>query len=194
MYCNDHEHQIALKKAHELYNRDLVHFALRLTGNLDDANQIVADAFNKAYDEKMDLSEESNIRGFLYGTVKFRGIDLLRERKRRKKSIQEFFYAQRNQVDTSDYDLIEAETEMAKKISRMKDAIRKLPEKQRNVIIAIFEEGRSVKEYAESEGVAYSTVINNKNKGLQQLRKMLGDSSIHLLLILCYLSRDHFRN
>lgn len=194
MYYDDHEHQAALRKAHELYNKDLVHFALRLTGNRDDANQIVADAFKKAYDKNMDLGEKSGIERFLRRRVRFRSIDLLRKRKTRRERMQKFFYAKGNEVDTPHYDLIPVETEMAKKISRMKEAIRKLPEKQRNVIIAIFEEGRSVKEYAESEGVAYSTACNNKNKGIQRLRKMLGNSSIHLLLILCYLSRDHFRN
>lgn len=193
MYYNDQEHEVALRKVFNRYNPALIDLARRLTGNLDEANEIVTDAFKKVYDKNMDLSEESHIGRLLRRTVRLRCYDLLRRRKTRRKKMMGFSYVQGSPVDASDYDLVQSETEMAEKLDRIKEVLHQLPEKRRNAINAILMEGRSVEEYAESEGVAISTVYNNKNKGLEQLREMLGDSSITLLLIFCYLYQD-FRN
>ena len=89
-------------------------------------------------------------------------------------------------VNDAGYDLCteseeEAEDE-GEKIVRLREKMKELPEKQREVLTLCFMQGKSYQEVADGLGVSVNTVKTHIKRGLKFLRDELQDDALLLLL------------
>lgn len=75
----------------------------------------------------------------------------------------------------------EAEDE-GEKIVRLREKMKELPEKQREVLTLCFMQGKSYQEVADGLGVSVNTVKTHIKRGLKFLRDELQDDALLLLL------------
>lgn len=68
------------------------------------------------------------------------------------------------------------------KIVRLREKMKELPEKQREVLTLCFMQGKSYQEVADGLGVSVNTVKTHIKRGLKFLRDELQDDALLLLL------------
>ena len=163
------------------YYLPLTYFAQGFLKTRDAAEDVVEDSFIKLWERRSLLESTAAIRAYLYTTVRNACIDLLRREKRKVIYLHE---AART-ADTEEvpvlHRMIAAET-----MHRLYAAIDTLPPKCRRVFEMFYMEEKSLNEIAEELGIAVTTVISQKKRALELLRKKLPSRSLILLLCLLH--------
>lgn len=157
----------------------LLFFARRLVDHSGVAEEIVQDVLFRLWQKKKDFDSYEKVKAFLYISVRNACLDALT--RERRKLARETTYADQQSVIAESYDeaLIQAEFFLL-----IREAINRLPKMCRNVMLLLFEEGKSPKEIAQQLNVSISTVNNHKARGIDLLRKNLSKSQWRLLLLL----------
>lgn len=157
----------ALAHVFELHNRSLCYFAERLTGDRQEAEDIVADAFMKLWNKRADFENLQNIKAFLYIATRNACFDFLKHRRRSNSSHDEILYLSQENDDALLHTMIE--TELLQKIY---GEIERLPGKCRT-IFKLFLEGKSTQEIADQLNISRQNVLNQKARAIQLLRIFL---------------------
>lgn len=158
---------LAFRYEFERLYRPLGMFALRYTGSVEDAEDVVQEAFIKAWSVVEANGEIDNFKSYIYRTVRNGCIDLLRSR-REYVTIDEAAEVPIEEIDTSEID------------ARIWSAIDSLPPKCRKVFLMSKRDGLSGAEIADSLGVSLKTVKNQMTKALARLREELGENYLSL--------------
>lgn len=150
------------------YHSRLCFYCYRIIGNNDSVKEIVHDVFINIWINRKKWQPQSSIKAYLYKAVKNRSINYLKQQRLSLKSnlqIEEIeIHSQNNPASILD----------AKEISEAyKYAVDKLPEKSRQIVILIKENGLSYKEAAEIQNISVKTVETQMRLSFQKLRKML---------------------
>ncbi|MDE7376308.1 MAG: sigma-70 family RNA polymerase sigma factor, partial [Muribaculaceae bacterium] len=135
-------------------------YALRIVGDADDAEDVVGEAFARAWQAIEGGVEIENFKAFMYRCVRNECISFLRSR-REHAALDEVPEVCDETVDTSARDA---------KIWRAVDA---LPEKCREVFLMSKRDGLSQEEIAEELGISIKTVKNQMTKAFSRLRDAL---------------------
>lgn len=135
-------------------------YALRMVGDADDAEDIVSEAFMKAWQAVTSGRVIADFKSYMYGSVRNECISFLRSRKPtdRLESVPE---VDDEAVDTSDRD------------ARVWRAIDELPERCRRVFLMSKRDGLSNDEIAEDLNLSVKTVKNQMTKAYSRLRGTL---------------------
>lgn len=155
------------------------YYARKLLKNDTDAEDIAIDSFRKLWDGRTGFTEEHSIRKFLYVTTYHACLNFLRDKKH-----------------TTDISLLEQEINTghhyirAEVMDDIRRQIENLPPACRNVFHLRFYEGLSRAEVAEALDISPSTVDSHTQKALQQLKKVLSDKTMQLLLLYLF-ARDN---
>ena len=163
------------------YLDQLYSAALRYTRNPTDAEDLVQEAFTKAYAAFHQYREGTNLRAWLYRILGNTYINAYRKRQRRPDEVSA-------DVTTPDgefslYDRISettakaAEVEVLERLTddEIKDALAALPEQFRMAVYLADVEGFSYAEIAEIMGSPIGTVMSRLHRGRAALQKALYD-------------------
>lgn len=155
----------AYYRLYKLYARAMFNVSYRITGNDDDAEDAVQDAFVSAFRNLDAYRGDATFGAWLKRIVVNRSINLLR--KRRHELIP----------DSEDWDVAEPEEEESYKegltVERVKAAIEELPDGYRAVLSLYLLEGYDHQEIAEILGVTESTSKSQLNRAKRRLKEKL---------------------
>lgn len=135
-------------------------YALRVVGDADDAEDVVEEAFARAWQAIEEGVEIANFKAFMFKCVRNECVGFLRAR-REYAALEDVPEVCDETVDTSVRDA---------KIWRAVDA---LPEKCREVFLMSKRDGLSQEEIAEELGISVKTVKNQMTKAFSRLREAL---------------------
>jgi len=145
-------------------------FALRLTSNSHDAEDVVQDVFMSIWKSKPVFKNELAFKAYIYLSTRNKCFDLLKK----KKPVYE---TSDNLIDSPD----ELDYLLKEEVYRLLDrAVEKLPPQTRSVI-TLSMKGNSIKEIAEILNVSVNTVKTLKTRAYRYLKEVYGDSFVILI-------------
>ncbi|RFS19962.1 RNA polymerase sigma-70 factor [Chitinophaga silvatica] len=156
--------------------RPLVFFAQQLLTTIGGAEDIVKDSFVKLWQKRIDFDHHKSIKGFLYTTTRNACINLLRHEKVKDTYQKEMVYLD----DQKGEERILQQMIHSELLQSIHREIEKLPEKRRQVLQMIFQEGLKLEEIAEILGISVFTVKEHRAKALAQLRLKFSDYQLAL--------------
>ena len=137
-------------------------YALRIVDAADVAEDLVQNAFMKAWQNVEAGQDLDSFKGYMYRVVRNECISFLRQR-REIVGLDEVPEVSDETVDTSQRD------------ARIWKAIDELPERCREVFLLSKHDGLSKEEIAEELGISIKTVKNQMTKAFSRLREALSD-------------------
>lgn len=170
---NEHE---GYKELFDHYYRPLVAYAMNYCDSLTQAEDVVQDLFVGIWDKKQHLTFEAQIGPYLYRAVKNNVFKLLKNNKN-------VFLDQveNNLVLLYDDDYID-EQNLEKRKKKLYAEMDSLPEKGKEVFVAIVFEERSYKDIAASMNISVNTVKTHYARALKQLRSSVDNIILFLML------------
>jgi RNA polymerase sigma-70 factor (ECF subfamily) len=154
--------------------------ALRMTRNPTDAQDLVQDAYMKAYQAFGSYRPGTNLKAWMYRILTNTYINQYRKAQRRPKETSDEEVTDWQLADVASHDstgLQSAEIEALKRIpdQRIQDALMELSDDYRMVVYYADVEGLPYKEIAEIMGTPIGTVMSRLHRGRKQLRAKLKD-------------------
>lgn len=167
------ECKLGSKKAHyelyKLYSKAMLNTAFRIVDNLDEAQDVLQEAFLDAFARIKDFRQETTFGLWLKQIVVHRCINLLRKRKMDLVDISEEQIENLADEDTADDD------ELHYKVAQVKDAIKLLPEGYRLVLSLYLLEGYDHEEIGQvlniNENTSRTQFLRAKRKLIEILRQ-----------------------
>lgn len=155
-------------------------YAAYYTHNDATAQEIVADAFVKTWQQRNQLSSAGSIRAYLYTIVRHDAIKWYQKEHRVTRLLRNGQEENTEAVDDNAFDAI-VRSEVARYLHH---ALNILPPKCRKIFQLLYIEGKSIPEIADQLKVAQSTVRAQKLLGLDALRRKI---IFPYLLMICWL-------
>ncbi|WP_162819719.1 RNA polymerase sigma factor [Kordia sp. SMS9] len=161
--CQQHNLK-AQMQVYQQYKNMLYNTSFRIVKNQHDAQDVVHDAFMKAFQNISKLEKDLNLGAWLKRIVINCSLDFLRKKKKLGwlQDVTEFL---EEEEDTNAYEDISFQIEEVKK------ALNGLKEKYRIIIVLYLIEDYSHKEIAQQLGVNESTVRNQYRRGKRLLQQ-----------------------
>lgn len=150
------------------YYRALCVFALRFLNSFEDAEDVVQEVFVNFWEKKKGCEFSGSLRSFLFGAVNKAALYHLRNSDR---MVFEGLETHLNQL--MEEEMPESDEDIALRKQKLFREIEALPEKCREVFVAIVLENLSYKEVAEKLNVSVNTVKTHYSRALKQLREHL---------------------
>ncbi|SDR69120.1 RNA polymerase, sigma subunit, ECF family [Brevibacterium sandarakinum] len=162
------------------YLNQLYAAALRMTRNPADAEDLVQEAYAKAYAAFHQYKPGTNLKAWLYRILTNTFINNYRKKQRQplehgSEDIEDWQIAQAASHSSSGGRSAELEALDHLPDSDVKDALSELPEDFRMVVYYADVEGLPYKEIAEIMDTPIGTVMSRLHRGRRQLRDMLAD-------------------
>jgi RNA polymerase sigma-70 factor, ECF subfamily len=153
--------------------------AMRLTRNPSDAEDLLQEAYLRAYRGFASFEEGTNLRAWLYRILTNAYINTYRKRQREPQTISSddapewYLYDQLAESGAEP----SAETEVLESLpdEEVQDALGELPEQFRIAVLLADVEGFSYKEIAEILDIPIGTVMSRLHRGRRALEKRLWD-------------------
>lgn len=165
----------ALQYVDQLYSA-----AMRMTRNPQDAEDLVQEAYTKAYSAFHQYKPGTNLKAWLYRILTNTYINIYRKRQRQPQqantdTVEDWQMAQAAQHTSSG--LRSAETEALDHLpdNDVKYALQQIPEEFRLAVYFSDVEGFAYKEIAEILNIPIGTVMSRLHRGRKLLRGLLGD-------------------
>jgi RNA polymerase sigma-70 factor (ECF subfamily) len=155
-----------IKRALEQYESPLIHYALRLTGNLDRARDVVQDTFLKLCRQPHG-SFDGNLARWLFTVCRNGAFDL--QRKERRMTTAAELSEQRSTMEQSPEVTVIAR-DSADRVFRMLD---QLPDNQQEVVRLKFQNEMTYQEIAEVTGLSVTNVGFLLHTAIKRLRELL---------------------
>ncbi|MFC0582552.1 sigma-70 family RNA polymerase sigma factor [Micrococcoides hystricis] len=154
--------------------------AMRMTRNPQDAEDLVQEAYTKAYSAFHQYKPGTNLKAWLYRILTNTYINIYRKAQRQPQqtqtdTVEDWQMAQA--AEHSPTGLRSAEAEALDRLpdSDIKDALAQIPEEFRLAVYFSDVEGFSYKEVAQILDVPIGTVMSRLHRGRKQLRELLAD-------------------
>jgi RNA polymerase sigma-70 factor (ECF subfamily) len=160
--------QSALDQLLQRYKRSLYAFALRLVQRPSVADDVFQETFLRVYRKRKSFQKGARFRPWLFQIC----LNLCRDYHRKAKRRQEVELSE-ELVGHDPRPGPEERAQKAAEARRVQDAISRLPEKHRAVLILTQYEGLSQQEAAAALGIPEGTVKSRKFKAIRALAKLL---------------------
>lgn len=166
-------------------------FAKKLTGSHEEAEDITLYTFQKLFNICNQFNTETNIKAFLYITVRNNGLNYLKAQKRHQQKQRLFAESMKDDI------LLQYEYEIKDELlDTIHQAIESLPEECRKIFKLLYYNDMKPAEIADMLRISVSTVYNQKSRAIQTLRFLLQDHSMAiawLINTIAYLQNDILR-
>lgn len=162
------------------YNSVMFGYALSLTKDYEQAQDIMQNVFLNVWVKRNKLSPDIEIRSYLFKSVYHNFIDLYRKEKKQselEKLYHEMLFNYINSISDS---------YLEKKISVLKKEILNLPEKSKEIFLLSKQKGLTNEEIADILKISIKTVEYHITRCYKILRHKIGEK-IKLLLFICFL-------
>jgi RNA polymerase sigma factor (sigma-70 family) len=163
----------AMDEIYNMYFKHLYHFAWRITQNAPEAEDIAVVTLEILLRRCTDFLTMTNIKAFLFITVKNKCLKYLDATKRHRASEKELGTLQ----DEKD-DYVLAQMVRSEFLMEIYREIENLPPTRKTVFKLLFIDGLDSQEIARRLGMTPAAVYVNKNKALKQLRSVLFDRKL----------------
>lgn len=173
--------KIFFRSLFDEHYRPLCNFAYRITGDIDQAEDIVQDVFVKLWNTKEMLQKDKNVRSYIYMMVRNHSLEIVRREGIGAKINKEILYLH---TDKSASMIDDEEIEKYKLIDKIYVSIRQLPPKCSEVFTMSKINGLSYAQIAERLDISVKTVENHISKALRLLREMLADSTAIITILI----------
>jgi RNA polymerase sigma-70 factor, ECF subfamily len=177
--------QAALEHIDALYRT-----ALRMTRNPSDAEDLVQEAYLRAFRSLHQFTEGTNLRAWLFRILTNTYINEYRRRQRRPSSSSlddlEEFYLYDHLVDSRVQPPDERPEDVVLErltVDNVIQAIESLPEEFRQVVLLADVEGFSYREIAEIVDIPVGTVMSRLFRARRRLQRQLYDSAVEVGII-----------
>ena len=176
----DAERKARFEREALLYVDQLYAAALRMARNPQDAEDLVQEAYMKAFSAFHQYKPGTNLKAWLYRILTNTFINNYRKKQRQpqehgSEDIEDWQIAQANSHSSSGGRSAELEALDHLPDSDVKEALSALPEDFRMVVYYADVEGLPYKEIAEIMETPIGTVMSRLHRGRRQLREMLAD-------------------
>ena len=159
----------ACYELYKLYSKAMLNVAFRIVGNIAEAEDVLQEAFVDAFSKLKDFRQDTTFGLWLKQIVVNRSINLLRKRRLELVDLEE------GQLENIAEDEIEDEEEIQFQATRIKEAMKELPEGYRLVISLYLLEGYDHEEIGQilniSENTSRTQFLRAKRKLLEILQK-----------------------
>ncbi len=152
----------------ERYYRAICYFVLQLIKNEQQAEDIAAECFQKVWANRMNFSELSSIKAFLYKAAKNAALNYLKSLKVRSAAHEEILYLSEHSED-----FILAKIMKAQLLTYIYDKVEELPQKIKIIFNLIYLDGLSTKEISKKLNTSEQNVRNAKTRALNLIKKSL---------------------
>jgi len=167
----------AFEKVFREYFPGLTLFALKYTGDMDSAKEIVHTVFVNLWEKRERIDADTPLRSYLFTSVYNRCLNYLRDqRKFRKDALFDITVEMAAADDSS------AQIEASELSIRIGEALEKLPERCRQVFEMNRFEGLKYRDISEKLGISVKTVEAQMTKALKILREHLKDYFFWMLV------------
>ncbi len=154
----------------------LCNYALTITGDFNQAEDIVQDVLFQFWDKRKELNvDATKYENYLVRAVKFKCIDSHRQLTVKRKYIGEVLHTS-SSIDSAEHEEIDYQ-------SILFTAIAELPEKTREVFTMSKIDGLKYSEIAEVLGISIKTVENQMGRAFKILRTVINRESLLLIII-----------
>ena len=165
--ANDQKRKQAFEECVAQCADSLYRVAFRLTGNQTLACELVQETYLNAWQDISKLKSEQRIRSWMFAILRNQYTKLLRKEKKVSNAIQAM-----SEVATSQND----DDELS---DRVNQALARLKESQRLVVLMVSMEGMTVDETAEILGLPRGTVLSRLHRGRESLKRILKNDLEH---------------
>lgn len=157
------------------YYEPLCNYACGMTGDMDEAEDVVQDRFFKVWEKREDLTINYSIKAYLYKMVHNACLNKVRSEKTQAK----YKAHNANYLDENPVYQLDFTSDVQQNVQR---AIASLPEQCRRVFELNRFEELKYREIADQLGLSIKTVENHIGKALRLLREELADYLVVLIL------------
>jgi RNA polymerase sigma-70 factor (ECF subfamily) len=162
----------------ERYSPQVFRLAFRITGNEADAEDVVQDAFLRAYRGLAKFDERSQFSTWLYRITTNAALDLIRKRRRHEDNREQASATDPDALHPTDTlpatnpssDRLVLSAEVKEKVE---DALARLSPKEKAAFVLRHFEGMSIAEIARTLDMGSSAAKNNIFRAVQKLRREL---------------------
>ncbi|MCC6290397.1 MAG: RNA polymerase sigma-70 factor [Chitinophagaceae bacterium] len=156
----------ATRYIYNSFYRSLCYYAQGILHNNQEAEDIVVDAFVKLLHKRKDFYQIKDIKAFLYTATRNACIDFLRKQKRHEYLHNEIEYLTAHAMVADDMDIVNAEV-----LATLYREIENLPTQCSAVFKLLFFQRLTTGQAATQLNISAKTVLNQKGKAIQLLRK-----------------------
>lgn len=158
----------------------LHYYAMQLTNNEEEAEDMVSMAFHKLWEGSKEFNSLKALRSYMYTIIRRQCIDMVRHRK-----VVKEVHARLSLEDLSDEGRGEAQFLQTELIRIIYDEIERLPHKYRNILKLSFIEEKTTSEISAQLGISEGHLRADRSRALVLLRNSLKNKKIlHLALLL----------
>lgn len=154
------------------YQRQVYYFCYRMLGSEDDAADAAQETFLKAYRALESFREEAQFLSWLLKIASNTCIDKTRSRARRPSVALEDMGEERLEF-TSDAPTPEESTLQGESDRSIREAVSRLPEKNKAALILFHFNGMSIKQISQALGRPENTIKSDLHIGREMLRRKL---------------------
>jgi RNA polymerase sigma-70 factor (ECF subfamily) len=148
---------------YRLYSKAMLNVAFRIVGSVDEAEDVLQDAFLDAFNRIKDFRQETTFGLWLKQIVVHRAINLLRKRKLEMVELGD------DQLDNIPDEEPEDDEEIQLQVAQVKEAMKKLPEGYRVVLSLYLLEGYDHEEIGQILNISENT---SRTQFLRAKRKL----------------------
>ncbi len=152
---------------YRLYSKAMMNVAFRIVGSIDEAEDVLQEAFLDAFNRVKDFRQETTFGLWLKQIVVHRSINLLRKRK------LEFVELEDGQIENIAGDESESDEEIQYKVVQVKEAMKELPEGYRLVISLYLLEGYDHEEIGQILNISENTSRTQFLRAKRRLNEIL---------------------
>ncbi|WP_346820854.1 RNA polymerase sigma factor [Rapidithrix thailandica] len=172
----------ALVALYELFYQDLFHYGLRISLDREIAKDCIQEMFTQLWKTHQQLNPVLHVKAYLLKYLNHLVLGALKK-SYRKRGLEELLTPQLELVANHEEYLIHSQSIHEQQQSLAK-ALDKLPERQKEIIRLRFFEGYDYEEISQITSLQYKTVYNTSHEAIKKLRKLMGVSSLSLILLL----------